>query len=207
VPGQEAILAVNGPIARTLGDVEMYSKAIVATEPWLHDPKCLPIPWRLVELPSTLKVAIMWDDGMVRPTPPIVRAMRETKAKLEAAGHEVVDWDAKDHQEGFTTLLYLLGADGAESIRRPIERAGEPWLPQLQMFRELKGLSTFDTWQLQNKRSEFQGRYHDAWRAAGIDAIVCPTMPFVTARHGQSRHSECFFFFFFSLFLFHVARP
>jgi amidase len=195
MPGQEGVLAANGPIARTLGDVEMYSKAVVAAEPWRHDPKCLPIPWRPVELPSRLKVAIMWDDGMTRPTPPIMRAMKETRAKLEAAGHEVVDWDATGHEEAFTTLLSLLGVDGAESIRRPLEHVGEPWLPQLQIFRELKVQSALEVWQLQNKRSVFQAQYHDAWQAAGIDAIVCPTMPFVTARHGQSRHSEWFFSF------------
>jgi amidase len=143
-----------------------------------------------VELPNKLKLAVIWDDGMVRPTPPILRALRETKAKLEAAGHEVINWDAKDHSTGFTMMMYLLGADGCKSLRQPIESAGEPWLPQMKVFQNIDPLSTFDTWQLQHKRSEFQGQYHDAWRAAGIDAILSPTMPFVTARHGQSKHSE-----------------
>ncbi len=69
LPGQEAVLSVNGPMGRTLADLDVYCRAVVAQEPWRVDPRCLPIPWRDVELPPRLRIAVMRHDGMVRPTP------------------------------------------------------------------------------------------------------------------------------------------
>jgi amidase len=95
--GQEAVQSVNGPMGTTLEDITMYSKAIVDAKPWLVDPKMLPIPWREVELKEKLKIAVLWNDGVCSPTPPVTRALRQTVDKLKKAGHEVVDWDPKLH--------------------------------------------------------------------------------------------------------------
>lgn len=63
------------------------------------------MPWRTVERKQRLKLAVLWDDGMVRPTPPVRRALRETVEKLRRAGHEVVDWEATGHEEGNDILV------------------------------------------------------------------------------------------------------
>lgn len=34
------------------------------------------------------------DDGIVAPTPPVQRALRDVKTSLEKAGHEVIEWQA-----------------------------------------------------------------------------------------------------------------
>ena len=91
--------SVNGPLARTLEDVVLFSKTVVGMEPWRHDPKCLPMPWRAVEPKPKLKLAVLWNDGVVTPTPPVQRALRETVEKLRKAGHEVVDWAPEGHPE------------------------------------------------------------------------------------------------------------
>jgi Asp-tRNA(Asn)/Glu-tRNA(Gln) amidotransferase A subunit family amidase len=36
----------------------------------------------------------MLDDGMVKVHPPVERVFRNLVAKLEAAGHEVIEWDS-----------------------------------------------------------------------------------------------------------------
>lgn len=61
--------------------------------PWDVDPGCIPIPWRreLASKPEEgkkLKLGIVYDDGVVRPQPPVARAMREVAKKLVDAGHE-----------------------------------------------------------------------------------------------------------------------
>lgn len=56
--------------------------------------------------------AIMWDDGVVRPLPPCMRAMRETKEALEKAGHEVIDWEAYEPVEMDTVIDAIWLADG-----------------------------------------------------------------------------------------------
>jgi amidase len=94
--GQEAVKSVNGPMAKALEDITMYSKAVIDAKPWLVDPTMLPIPWQPVEPKQKLKIAVMWNDGICRPTPPVARALKETVQKLESVGHEVVDWDPKE---------------------------------------------------------------------------------------------------------------
>lgn len=103
--GQEAVQSVNGPMAKTLEDITMYSKAIVDAKPWLVDPKMLPIPWRQAELKQKLKIAVLWNDNICMPTPPVTRALKETAEKLKKAGHEVVDWDPKLHAIALRLLV------------------------------------------------------------------------------------------------------
>lgn len=102
--GQEAVMSVNGPMARTLEDITLFAKTVVDAEPWQVDAKVLPIPWRAVERKKKLKIAVLWNDGMVIPTPPVERALKETVEKLKKAGHEIIDWDPVLHPK----LLHIL---------------------------------------------------------------------------------------------------
>lgn len=104
--GQEAVQSVNGPMGKTLEDITKYSKVVIDAQPWKVDPKMLPIPWRSVEPLKKLKIAVLWNDGICMPTPPVTRALKETVEKLKKAGHEVIDWDPKLHQ---TALELLVG--------------------------------------------------------------------------------------------------
>lgn len=105
--GQEAVQSVNGPLARTLQDLRIYCKAVVEGGPWLEDPRCLPIPWRDAKVKTRLKIGVMWNDGVVIPTPPVRRALKETVEKLKKAGHELVDWKPDGHAEGLKIMVGL----------------------------------------------------------------------------------------------------
>ncbi|CAN8102461.1 unnamed protein product [Discula destructiva] len=186
--GQEAIQSVNGPLARTIDDIELEAKTVVDAQPWLHDPRMLPIPWRSVELPKKLKIAVLWNDGMVMPTPPVARALKTTVEKLKAAGHELVDWDPKDQGQGLRLLGQMFVADGGISISKELERSGEPLREEMRAYGAAKDLGTYEMWQLHIERVGYQKRYLDRWNDAGIDAILCPTTPFSTVKNGQFRH-------------------
>ncbi|KAG8410956.1 hypothetical protein J3459_016779 [Metarhizium acridum] len=188
MPGQEAVPSVNGPMARTLDDITMYTKNVVDGQPWLLDPRCLPIPWRDVQLPNRLRIAVMWHDNMVRPTPPVTRALGEVVSKLKAAGHDVVEWDPVDQKKGLELLGRMFVADGGTAIRKQLERTGEPWRPEMEQYRNAKELSTYEMWNLQLERVDFLNRYLDRWNRAGIDAILCPTIPFNTVKNGSFKH-------------------
>ncbi|KAI1104665.1 amidase [Jackrogersella minutella] len=188
MPGQEAVQSVNGPLTRTIADLEYYSKTIVGAEPWRLDPRCLPIPWRSVDLPPKLKIAVMWDDGMALPTPPVTRALRHAVSKLEAAGHSVVEWSSKDQTEGLRLLDRMFVADGGKAIKRELDRTGEPVRPEMQMYAEARELGALEYWQLHSDRQAFQKRYLDRWLAEGIDAILCPTTPYSSVENGKFRH-------------------
>jgi amidase len=103
IPGQELILAVNGPMARNLRSLQIYSEALLSEKsaPWLLDHKVLPIPWRKdVIQPKGRKLRfglVGIHDSMVHCHPPVERALGMVKKALESAGHEVVDWQVKNH--------------------------------------------------------------------------------------------------------------
>jgi amidase len=101
------VQSVNGPMAKTLEDIMIYSKAIIDAQPWKLDPKMLPIPWRTVEPPKKLKMAVLWNDGICMPTPPVIRALKETVDKLKKAGHELVEWDPKLHPTALELLVSM----------------------------------------------------------------------------------------------------
>lgn len=103
--GQEAVQSVNGPMSQHLHDLSIFAKAVVDSEPWLQDPRCLPIPWRTVEKKQKLKIGVMRNDGIVLPTPPVARALEETVTKLKAAGHEIVEWAPHGHKEAIEILV------------------------------------------------------------------------------------------------------
>lgn len=188
MPGQEAVQSVNGPLTQTITDLELYSRTVVDQQTWLHDPRCVPIPWRQVQLPEKLKIAVLWNDGMVRPTPPVARALKHTVEKLRAAGHEVVDWDPKDQPQGLSLLARMFVADGGIAIKKELEKTGEPFRPEMAAYETATELGTYEMWQLHLERTAYQKRYLDRWNAAGIDAILCPTTPFVSVKNGDFKH-------------------
>ncbi len=95
-------------MAKTLDDITLYSKFIVDARPWLLDPKALPIPWRPVEPSKQLKIAVLWNDSLCLPTPPVKRALDETVEKLKRAGHAIVNWDPQLHPIALALLVLFL---------------------------------------------------------------------------------------------------
>ncbi|KAI0147190.1 amidase [Xylariaceae sp. FL1272] len=188
LPGQEAVQSVNGPLTRSLEDLEFYCKTVVDAEPWHVDPRCLPLPWRSVSLPPKLKITVMWGDGMALPTPPVTRALRHTVHKLKAAGHQIIEWSAEDQAEGLMLLDRMFLAGGSKSISRELDKTGEPWRPEMTAYAAARELSALEYWQLHLERQAYQKRYLNRWLEAGIDAILCPTTPYSTVENEKFRH-------------------
>ncbi|KAB5518012.1 amidase signature domain-containing protein [Coniochaeta sp. 2T2.1] len=185
--GQEAIGSVNGPMARCLADLELWMRVVVGAEPWWRDPKVLEMPYRTVTLPSKLKIAVLWDNGIVTPTPPVARALKTVVEKLKAKGHDIIDWPSKYHPELALTCKKLFLADGGKSVRNILQQTGEPWRPELADYVRAPDMDVYDLWQLQKERTALQAGYLARVQAeAGgvIDAILGPTTVWVAPRHG-----------------------
>lgn len=67
-------------------------EALAESKPWESDPYVAPIAWRKQDCslpPGTkLRVGFIIDDGVVKPQPPVARAVQQVVGALEAAGHE-----------------------------------------------------------------------------------------------------------------------
>jgi amidase len=160
-------------MARTLEDIITYSKAVINSQQWLLDPKVLPIPWRQVEQQKKLKIAVLWNDGICTPTPPVTRALKETVESLKKAGHEIVEWDPKLHAKALDQLGRMFVADGGKTVKNLLAPTDEPIRPEMQQYQDAQDLGVFEMWQLHLERTELQRQYLEQWMSyENLDAIL-----------------------------------
>jgi amidase len=72
--GNESINSGLGPMCRNVASLELWMKTQSANSPWDFDPSVILMPWNEVEAQrpaNKLKVGVVWDDGVVRCTPPV----------------------------------------------------------------------------------------------------------------------------------------
>ncbi|KAI1938366.1 hypothetical protein LOZ12_003475 [Ophidiomyces ophidiicola] len=186
--GQESVLSVNGPLAPSLDALELFAAAVVGSQPWRADPKCVPLPWRPVPAQQRLRVGVLWHDGLVRPTPPVARALAETVDALKRAGHDVVDWAPDGHDDAVELLDRFFLADGGQSVQALLARTGEPMRPEMARYATAADPGVYALWQLHARRNALQLAYLARWNAAGLDALLCPVCPFAAVPHGKFRH-------------------
>ena len=82
-------------MANSLNAVKRFTKAIIDGEPWKKDPLVVRKPWSYEEYALKehgegvgMCFAVMWDNEVVKPHPPLIRALEITKKALEKAGHK-----------------------------------------------------------------------------------------------------------------------
>jgi amidase len=109
--GQEQIVACIGPLSTSLGGIQIFMKTVIAAKPWLKEPSLLPFEWKDMKPPweeggKKLKVAVLWEDGVVKPHPPVTRALQEVVGKLKSnAKFELVDWQPYKHDLAWEIIV------------------------------------------------------------------------------------------------------
>ncbi|TXT15767.1 hypothetical protein VHUM_00270 [Vanrija humicola] len=202
MPGQEAVRSINGPMSSDLESVELWSKTVVDTKPWERDPNMLPIPWREVELPQQLAFGLILDNGIVRPTPPVTRALLETKAALEKAGHKVIVWSPYEALKAQGLLERFFVGDGGVKIASFIEAGSEPWPAALAPYKEAHDKRASapplvgDLWSLQAERTAYAKGALDHWMASKsltgtgrpFDGVITPVTAYSAPPHHTFEH-------------------
>lgn len=196
----EQIIPVIGPLSTSLEGLKIFMKVIIAAKPWLAEPSLLPFPWKdqhnLMGKSESkkLKVAVLWDDRVVKPHPPVTRALQEVVQKLKGVpGVEVVDWKPYKHDEVWPILASLYFADGAKESSSAVDESGEPWRPLatwlIKQDPHIKDHSVADIWYWTGKREKYKKAYAKVWNetATGtdengepeglVDVILCPVGP------------------------------
>ncbi|KAK3394599.1 amidase signature domain-containing protein [Podospora didyma] len=133
MPGQEGVPSVYSPMARTLGDLAYFTRAVVGMQPWKYDYTVHPLAWReeiekeFADEKKKLRVGILRTDNVVDPSPACARALDMAAQALKKDGHEIVevgDNAPPDMYEALRLASLLLNADGCqmfETFMRPGE--------------------------------------------------------------------------------------
>jgi amidase len=95
--GQQHVPSAVGPMARSLSSLTLATKLVIEAALWNIDPQLPPLPWRADVFEDysqrPLVIGIMLDDGKVKVHPPIERVFKKLVSRLQAAGHETIEWD------------------------------------------------------------------------------------------------------------------
>ncbi|KAL8817127.1 MAG: hypothetical protein Q9191_008205 [Dirinaria sp. TL-2023a] len=199
IPGQEYVLATNGPMSRHWESLQLYCSAMLSegSKVWHLDPKCLPMPWRknVIQPPNRkLRLGIMGNhDFSVTCHPPVERALEETKRALMDAGHEVFEWVPNDHPKLAEALMTAFQTFGGSVVADALSITGEPFFNSMKGYEKaskegesILGPSAFREMNL--RRNKLQKDYLDRWQATGtqgkkpMDGLVMPVTPWAAAR-------------------------
>lgn len=151
--GQESILSTEGPIARSIEELEHYMNVYINQgKPWTYDPTSLPIPWETTATAGPRpRIGVLFTDNLVTPYPAIKRAMAQIAKRLEPSFH-IVDlsdaWFTEQEMLAiYRTNISLYTVDGNRSQLELLLPSGEPLLPLTEHFLNFnngKELSVYD---------------------------------------------------------------
>lgn len=207
--GQNTILSVVGPLGTSVEGLRIVTKALLEKKPWFHDPLVHEIPWREEKNQEIynrisgnsnegkLVFAVMKTDGIVRPLPPVARAINTVVDALRSHGHEVIDWTPPNQKqlldEGFKSWVF----DGGADVKAAFALSGEPMSDQVSFYSNLSKHYTASEIASVNVRiRELRKEFLEYWNStekitsAGrvVDALICPLAPFPAARPGLYKY-------------------
>jgi len=211
--GQDSLPSVLGPLSTDLGGIKLFMQAIIGRRPWLKDPLSLRKHWdedeyHLVERDGgkRLTFGVLWNDGLVVPQPPVIRALELTKEALIAAGHDVVDWKPYKHSELYKATIDIWTAAAKEDYAVVTSQTGEPILRSMSStdttdtgtYIAEQSVSAFELFQIQKRRAALRKDYLDYWNSTKastttgrpVDAIISPVAPFPPPPHGKNTNAE-----------------
>ncbi|KAJ4379204.1 hypothetical protein N0V86_005248 [Didymella sp. IMI 355093] len=192
--GADTVETVLGPLSTTLAGVQIFMKTIIDSEPWVEEPALVPMPWRTytVSKDKPLRMGVLWHDGVVRPHPPITRALGCVTDALKEHNIEVIDFPPHLHDEAWAILSSLYYPDGGEADSEDIALSGEPWRPLSEWIIKdnpcVKKLSVGELAYWFEEREAYRKEYALHWKKHGIDALLCPVGPGIAPKHNTAKY-------------------
>lgn len=203
--GSEQILPTFGPLSTSLEGCKLFMKTVIDSKPWLKEPSLLPFPWKDDDAYKGRKpkIAVLWDDGVVRPHPPVTRALRQVIENLKAKDNvEIVEWIPYKHDEAWAIIANLYFCDGGEEDFVVFREADEPELPlttHILRNEHVQAHTISSMWQAVQRRDAYRMAYAHHWNSTAtstgprgelhgmVDAILCPAGPGAAPKLDTSR--------------------
>ncbi|XP_036613133.1 fatty-acid amide hydrolase 1-like [Trichosurus vulpecula] len=206
VSGQLAVHTSVGPMAKDVDSLALCLRALLSEDMFLLDPTVPPMPFREAIYASTkpLRIGYYASDGYTMPSPSMKRAVLDTKALLEAAGHTLVPFIPSNIDYAIEVLMAGgLFSDGGKALlenfkgnsvdpclgdltvilRMPNWIRGLlsillwPLLPRLATFlNSLKSRSAGELWNLHHKIEEYRHSVISQWKMLNLDVVLTPML-------------------------------
>ncbi|KAJ5708478.1 hypothetical protein N7488_008279 [Penicillium malachiteum] len=174
---------VAGPMASSLATTEYFMERLLASSPWNLDPSAIPIPWRkelaAPPLNRKLKIGVFIDDGVVKPQPPVTRAMNEAIQALRNTGNEVTEWDTSLHAPATKMWYKAILGEGGVHCRKLCEIFNEPLIEGMLVGTEQDMLTLEEREKIEQEKYALSTAMLKQWLASGIDALIMPVIPLV----------------------------
>ncbi|KAL4940399.1 amidase signature domain-containing protein [Aspergillus oleicola] len=190
--GNESTNAGLGPMARSVSGCELWLRAQLNSQPWDWDFNCLPMPWNLEKakrVEGKLVVGVIRDDGVVRPTPAVMRALETVVKRLKEVGHGVIDLPADEiksiHRRGTSCVMKSNVQGGGRGIMQHINASGEPVVPRTATGSDASMLTTQEIFANHKVRAGLAREYNSLWTRYGLDTILAPAVAHPAPPHGK----------------------
>ncbi|KAG6868648.1 hypothetical protein C0993_012692, partial [Termitomyces sp. T159_Od127] len=205
--GLETIPSVLGPLSNSIHGLKVFIEGVLSQKSWLRDPLVISKGWseegyHLSEYGGGKKLcfAIMWNDGLFTPHPPIIRGLETAKNALIKAGHKG-NWSPPLSK----AMLAIFRAGAAEDFAAVSAESGEPLITSMVPEKELRdidpsmvlteaSISAYELWQFQKMKLDVRRDFLERWietvsdtgTGRPIDAIIAPVAPFTAVPHGKN---------------------
>ncbi|KAL4879711.1 amidase signature domain-containing protein [Aspergillus karnatakaensis] len=190
--GNESTNAGLGPVGRSVSGCEMWIAAQLEGRVWEWDFNVVPMAWdgeAAERVKGRLVVGVVWDDGVVKPTPPVTRAVGVVVEVLRRAGHTVVDLPAEEikrlHRRGTSCVMKANVQGGGVGIMRHIDASGEPVVPRTATGSAASLLTTHEVFANHKERAAIAREYNSLWTRYGLDTILAPAVAHPAPPHGK----------------------
>jgi amidase len=177
-------MTMLGPMARTVGDLELIFSVVADAVP----------PDNAGARLSDLRVAFFTDNGIVSPTSEIAECVRNAASHLAEAGCPVTEARPDAVRDSFELTLGLWTSDGGDGFAAQLAAHGTD---ELHPFME----TVMGVCRAGRKTEAETAQLRERWRCfredmrhfmESYDLIVSPVCPFAAVPHGQTFAGDCF---------------
>lgn len=217
IPGQEAVRATAGPMARTARDVAFFLGALDTRALSELDGRVPPVPFDDPERVDVraLRVGYYVDDGLVSPSRAVARAVERARDVLAERGCTVVPFRPPGLHEAIFTYFAAMSSDGGKTVRALASQgAVDPTVAALERIARLpvrirRGLARVlsiagestvasllrvlgekpvrELFRLTVELRAYRRQLIEAFRAEPIDILLAPAHATAALPHGLSK--------------------
>ena len=216
--GQEAVRGMGGPLARSVGDLALFFRALDPRRMSELDARVPPVAWEAPDEVSirAMRVGLYVDDGVLRASRAIGRAAERAAEALRARGATVTHFVPPDVAGVLGAYLGALTADGGQAVLAALE-GGEvdPALESMRrlavvptgvrrvaaqvaralgqpslalMLASMGAKSAAQLWELTARLRAHRAALLAAMDAEKIDVLLCPAFATPALAHGMSKN-------------------